>query len=81
MSITSKRIGIIGQGYVGTAIKLGFEKDFNVNTFDKYFDKKSTHNSIQELVDSSDIIFLCLPTPMKKDGACYLGILEDVLPK
>ena len=37
MSITSKRIGIIGQGYVGTAIKLGFEKDFNVNTFDKYF--------------------------------------------
>ena len=63
MSITSKRIGIIGQGYVGTAIKLGFEKDFNVNTFDKYFDKKSTHNSIQELVDSSDIIFLCLPTP------------------
>ncbi len=79
MSITSKRIGIIGQGYVGTAIKLGFEKDFNVNTFDKYFDKKSTHNSIQELVDSSDIIFLCLPTPMKKDGACYLGILEDVL--
>ena len=29
-------IGVIGQGYVGTAIKLGFEEHYNVLTYDKF---------------------------------------------
>ena len=29
-------IGIIGQGYVGTAIKLGFEDHYKVLTYDKF---------------------------------------------
>ena len=29
-------IGIVGQGYVGTAIKSGFEKHYELKTYDKY---------------------------------------------
>ena len=28
-------IGIIGQGYVGSAIKIGFEPHYNIETYDK----------------------------------------------
>ena len=73
------KIGIIGQGYVGTAIKNGFEDYFTVHTFDKFLDQKSTCSSLKSLVDNSDLIFICLPTPMNKDGSCHLNILEDVL--
>ena len=73
------KIGIIGQGYVGSAIKNGFEEYFTVNTFDKFLDQKSTCNTLKSLVDNSDLIFICLPTPMNKDGSCHLNILEDVL--
>ena len=73
------KIGIIGQGYVGTAIKIGFEERFQVNTYDKYLKNRSTHNSIKSICESSDLIFLCLPTPMNENGSCHLNILDEVL--
>ena len=30
------KIGVIGQGYVGTAIKLGFQDHYDVLTYDKF---------------------------------------------
>ena len=63
------KIGILGQGYVGTAIKIGFEPYYtNLNTFDKFLKEKSSVKNLEELVECSDIIFVCLPTPMKKNG-------------
>ena len=63
------KIGIIGQGYVGKAIKIVFEPFYKgINTFDKYHSSKSTVSTIKELTNISDIIFVCLPTPMKKNG-------------
>ena len=72
-------IGIIGQGYVGTAIKLGFEPHYNVLTYDKFDLAKSTHSKISDLVEESKVIFVCVPTPMRKDGTCYTGIVEEVI--
>ena len=72
-------IGIIGQGYVGTAIKLGFEPHYNVLTYDKFDLAKSTHSKISDLVEETKIIFVCVPTPMRKDGTCYTGIVEEVI--
>ena len=71
------KIGIIGQGFVGTAVYEGLKNFFDIETFD--INKKSTCNSIEEVCDKSDITFVCLPTPMKKDGSCYIGIVENVL--
>ena len=71
------KIGIVGQGYVGTAVKTVFEKHYKVNTFDLNGD--CTCKSMDELIDNSDIIFVCVPTPMKKDGSCDTSIVEGVV--
>ena len=31
------------------------------------------------LSEKSDIIFICVPTPMSSCGACHLGIIESVI--
>jgi UDPglucose 6-dehydrogenase len=71
------KIGIIGQGFVGTAVYEGLKNFFDIETFD--INKKSTCNSIEEICSKSDVTFVCLPTPMKNDGSCYINIVEDVL--
>ena len=71
------KIGIVGQGYVGTAVKTVFEKHYETNTFD--LNGKCNCKSMDELIDNSDIIFVCVPTPMKKDGSCDTSIVEGVV--
>ena len=71
------KIGIVGQGFVGTAVNEGLAKHFNIETYD--IAKNSTCKSLEELSSKSDVVFVCLPTPMNKDGSCYLGIVESVL--
>ena len=71
------KIGIIGQGFVGTAVNEGLKPFFKIETFD--INKNSTCSSVIELSKKSDIIFVCLPTPMQIDGSCHLDIVEDTL--
>ena len=73
------KIGVIGQGYVGTAIKLGFQDHYDVLTYDKFDLGKSTHSKISDIVKEAKVIFVCVPTPMRKDGTCYTGIVEEVI--
>ena len=72
-----KSIGIVGQGFVGTAVNEGLAKHYNIETYD--IAKESTCNSLEELEKKSDIIFVCLPTPMTdpEGGECNLSILEN----
>jgi UDPglucose 6-dehydrogenase len=71
------KIGIIGQGFVGTAVNEGLKQHFPIETYD--IAKDSTCKSIDELAIKSDVVFVCLPTPMRENGECYLGILEEVI--
>ena len=73
-----EKIGIVGQGYVGTAIKVGFESYYSLETYDK-FDKDKSTCDLNELVTKCGIIFVCVPTPMKVDGSCHTGIVESVV--
>ena len=73
-----KTIGIIGQGFVGNAIYQKFKNYYLVSTFDLDKTKRNT-NSLEELVGKSDIIFVCLPTPMKNNGDCDVSIVEGVI--
>ena len=72
------KIGIIGQGYVGSAIKIGFEPYYELETYDKYNLDKSTC-SLEKIVKRCDVIFVCVPTPMNKDGSCNTEIVESVV--
>ena len=71
------KIGIVGQGYVGTAVKTVFEKHYDIHTYD--IKEKCTEKCMNDLVVESDIIFVCVPTPMNRDGSCNTDIVENVV--
>ena len=72
------RIGIVGQGYVGTAVRTVFKKHYDVSTYD--INKElSTCETLHELVNTTDIVFVCVPTPMNPDGSCNLDIVNSVV--
>lgn len=71
-------LGVIGNGFVGSALIGGFSLSVdNIFVFDK--DERLCNCSLYDLTNQSSIIFLCLPTPMNKNGACDIGIIEIVL--
>jgi|TARA_R110002020_G_scaffold397267_1_gene607376 nucleotide sugar dehydrogenase len=70
-------IGIVGQGFVGTAINHGLRNFYKVYTYD--LDKSKCNSTLSEVVRNCDIIFQCLPTPMKKTGECDLSIVRKSL--
>jgi UDPglucose 6-dehydrogenase len=58
------KIGIVGVGYLGGAVKYWFDKQ----KFDAFFyDKHKEIGSLQDL-NKADIIFICLPTPFIEEG-------------
>jgi len=72
------KIGIIGNGFVGSAILHGFILHVSdIMIYDKD-PKRSTH-SMKDLVHNSDVIFVCVPTPMFESGECDLSIVESVV--
>ena len=73
-----QKIGIVGQGYVGTAVRAVFQKHYDVRTYD-INTELSTCDTLQELVTTSEVIFVCVPTPMNRDGSCNTDIVEDVI--
>ena len=49
-----------------------------IYTYDKVHKDLSTHSSISDLSHSCDVVFVCVPTPMKPDGSCDTSIVEAV---
>ena len=70
-------IGIIGQGFVGNAIYQKLKKYYKVFTYD--IQVKLCNSDLDEVLNRCKIIFVCLPTPMNKDGSCNLDILDNTL--
>jgi len=74
------KIGIVGNGFVGSSIASGFSLHFEVKIFDVN-PQRSTH-SLDDTVNDSDVIFLSVPTPMRlASGEIDLGILDDIIDK
>ena len=71
-------VGIVGQGYVGTAVKTIFEKYYDVESYDLDKDK-CTVDYLEDMVELTNVIFVCVPTPMKKDGSCDISIVESIV--
>ena len=73
------KIGIIGQGFVGNAVYQKFKNFFDVLTYD--LDKTKCNSTFEDIENSCSIVFICLPTPMNKDGSCDVSIAEDMIAK
>lgn len=69
-------IGIIGHGFVGKAISDGFKHYSDVKVYD-VSPLVSVHNYFD--VIAQDVLFMCLPTPMKSDGSVDLSIVRAAL--
>ena len=74
-------IGVIGQGFVGTAIREGLKNFYNVYVYDIKSDlcPEENYQSAREIVKNCEIIFQCVPTPMRKSGECDLSIVKSSL--
>lgn len=71
-----KNVGIIGKGVVGFATgeslkSVGYEV--------LYYDKYKPSNHLNEVVEKSDVIFICVPTPTASRGGIDLSIIDDVV--
>lgn len=72
-----KKIGIVGQGFVGGSINEFFKSKTETYTYD--LNGNCNCDSLEELVEKSDLIFVCLPTPMQRDGSCDLSIVKNCI--
>jgi len=70
------KIGIIGLGTIGSAVKYGFEKlGHQILVHDIILETK-----IQDVLPA-EIVYICVPSPSKEDGSCDTSIVENVVLK
>ena len=69
------KIGIVGFGFVGQALKKGLEDDVECIVIDPKL--KTYINDLQEF--NPDMVFICVPTPMNDDGSQNIQIVNDVI--
>lgn len=75
------KLGIIGRGFVGSAVAQGFSQGVGYNAEIRIYDKEplKSNDSLEDVVKLSEIIFISVPTPSNKDGSINLDILEECL--
>ena len=82
-----KRIGIVGYGYVGQAMAKLFAKRYKIRAYDAdklaavpYDRAYVVASKVQkEQINECDLGVICVPTPMREDGACDVSIVEEVI--
>ena len=70
------KLGIIGNGFVGNAIAHAFIPYMEVKIYDKDPDK--SYNTLTEVSNDSDVVFISVPTPMTAEGAIDTSIIDSV---
>ena len=74
------KIGIVGNGFVGSSVAFGFSAQTGCDAYVKIYDKdesKATHN-LEEVINTSDYIFVSVPTPSNQDGSINLDIVYNI---
>jgi UDPglucose 6-dehydrogenase len=71
------KIGIIGLGVVGSAVKNGFE---SIGHTVRGYDIKDSGTDIKDVIDT-DLCFICVPSPSTHEGACDVSIVEQTIQK
>ncbi len=75
-----KKIGIVGRGFVGSAVEFGFSPNVGCDAEVRVYDKdpeKSLH-SLEETINESEYVFVSVPTPSNTDGSINLDIIHNV---
>lgn len=70
-------IGIIGNGYVGSAVAAAFSHTNYVKVYD--INPVKSEHSLEEVCLESEYIFVCVPTPQSLDGSQDLSHIKKAL--
>ncbi|MDO8503934.1 MAG: hypothetical protein Q7S60_04585 [bacterium] len=71
------KVGIIGWGIVGQATGKGLSGPNEVIWYDKY---REGGNTLEEVLDKSEFVFICVPTPMHSDySGIDLSVVDSVV--
>lgn len=70
-------IGIIGNGFVGSAMSCGLRDAHKIFVYDINPDRSS--HTLQDTVNTCDVIFICVPTPSRSDGSIDLSVIENTI--
>ena len=69
------KIGIIGLGLVGKAIRHGFARiGHDIAGYDIALPETTLKDAL-----SGEVVFVCVPTPSASDGSCDTSIVENVI--
>lgn len=72
-------LGIVGYGTVGKHLERLFSRaGFSVSIYDKYLDKYSSKRAMK-CVQSSDLVFIAVPTPESSSGEVDLSSVEEAV--
>lgn len=73
------QIGVIGScGIVGSALTFGFKKlGHKVYEYDIKLNR--SHLNFSSVINNSEIIYICVPTPSNEDGSCDTSIIKLIL--
>ena len=74
--MNKKSVGVIGNGFVGSAVVNGFALHAEVKVYDK--SPELSIDSFESAVNC-DYVFICVPTPMGQAGASDLNIMDSVI--
>lgn len=67
------KIGIVGFGFVGESQAFAFSPVADIKVFD--IDPVKKTHSLEETINQ-DLVFVCLPTPMKENGIQDISLIE-----
>ncbi len=69
------KVGIIGNGFVGESIAFAFSPTTDIKIYD--IDPLKSLNTLEEIY-KCDFVFVCVPTPMNKNGTQDLSYIKKV---
>ena len=76
-SFNNLKIGIVGVGFVGKALRQYFEKQKKPLLL---YDKFKNIGSFEQ-INQADVVFICVPTPFNKEKGFDLSFVEDIVYK
>ena len=75
----NEKIGIVGYGYVGKGIYNLFKDKYDCYAYDPNCTMPFDIFSSKDEINECDLAVICVPTPMSKDNACDISIVEETV--
>ncbi len=88
----TKRVGIVGYGYVGKAMTEFFQNHYSVFVYDPAYDPDDITSDYHDIVPHENVSFvgkeeindcdygiICVPTPASEEGECDTSMVEDAV--